>query len=194
MTTNLTPATLAAVEHIEALTVPALYNLAETSGAGLAADRFLTGIRDDIADRARYNDDLPDEGDLREVADLAVPIYTADVFATLVETRAYAEDVSDLKGGGEDLEQLAKIALYIVAERVATAIVAEAREVAEEHDADSSPFPGDVDEHGVRVLEDDDLAAARATCGECGRSWDDGIVTSVTPAPSGRCPFEYAHA
>ena len=32
-----------------------------------------------------------------------------------------------------------------------------------------------------------------ATCGECGRSWDDGVSTSMTPAPSGRCPFEYFH-
>lgn len=29
-----------------------------------------------------------------------------------------------------------------------------------------------------------------ATCGECGRSWDDSIPTGMTPAPSGRCPFE----
>jgi len=32
-----------------------------------------------------------------------------------------------------------------------------------------------------------------ATCGTCGRSWDDAIVTSMTPAPSARCPFEYFH-
>lgn len=31
------------------------------------------------------------------------------------------------------------------------------------------------------------------TCGGCGRSWDDGIVTGMTPTPSGRCPFEYYH-
>ena len=29
-----------------------------------------------------------------------------------------------------------------------------------------------------------------ATCGDCGRSWDDSIVTHMTPAPSARCPFE----
>lgn len=29
-----------------------------------------------------------------------------------------------------------------------------------------------------------------ATCGACGRSWDDTIPTWATPAPSGRCPFE----
>ena len=32
-----------------------------------------------------------------------------------------------------------------------------------------------------------------ATCGNCRRSWDDSIVTSMTPAPSARCPFEGFH-
>lgn len=32
------------------------------------------------------------------------------------------------------------------------------------------------------------------TCGVCGRSWDDSIPTAYTPAPAGRCPFEYFHA
>lgn len=27
-------------------------------------------------------------------------------------------------------------------------------------------------------------------CGTCGRAWDDSKPTSMTPAPSGRCPFE----
>lgn len=31
------------------------------------------------------------------------------------------------------------------------------------------------------------------TCGTCGRSWDDAVVTEMTPAPSGRCPFEPFH-
>lgn len=32
-----------------------------------------------------------------------------------------------------------------------------------------------------------------ATCGTCGRSWNDAAVSSVTPVPAGRCPFEYDH-
>ena len=32
-----------------------------------------------------------------------------------------------------------------------------------------------------------------AFCGTCGRYWDDGIATSMTPVPAGRCPFEYYH-
>lgn len=32
-----------------------------------------------------------------------------------------------------------------------------------------------------------------ATCGYCGLRWDDSRVTSLTPAPAGRCPFEFFH-
>lgn len=32
-----------------------------------------------------------------------------------------------------------------------------------------------------------------ATCGTCGRSWNDAAISDVTPAPSGRCPFEDEH-
>lgn len=46
--------------------------------------------------------------------------------------------------------------------------------------------PGDLRR---QVIPPEDIA----TCGTCGRSWDDGQGTSVTPTPSGRCPFEYDH-
>jgi len=45
----------------------------------------------------------------------------------------------------------------------------------------------------VRPLDDDEEAQDRATCGTCGLSWDDAIVTQYTPAPSARCPFEQYH-
>lgn len=45
----------------------------------------------------------------------------------------------------------------------------------------------------LRTKEERDGAKAVATCGTCGLSWDDGISTGMTPAPSGRCPFEYFH-
>lgn len=47
----------------------------------------------------------------------------------------------------------------------------------------------DMDDLGITGLRLVDLA----TCGTCGRSWDDSVVTAWTPAPSGRCPFEYEH-
>jgi hypothetical protein len=30
-------------------------------------------------------------------------------------------------------------------------------------------------------------------CHSCGTAWNDDLSTGVTPAPSGRCPFEYEH-
>jgi hypothetical protein len=45
----------------------------------------------------------------------------------------------------------------------------------------------------VRPLSPNEKAKERATCGECGRSWDDGRATGMTPAPSARCPFEEFH-
>lgn len=45
----------------------------------------------------------------------------------------------------------------------------------------------------VQPIDPDGPAVSAATCGTCGLTWDDGVVTSLTPAPSGRCPFEYFH-
>jgi hypothetical protein len=45
----------------------------------------------------------------------------------------------------------------------------------------------------VRPLGDGDEAADRVTDNQCGLSWDDAVSTGWTPAPSGRCPFEYFH-
>lgn len=45
----------------------------------------------------------------------------------------------------------------------------------------------------VQPLKPEQLAKDKVTCGTCGLSWDDAIPTSWTPAPSGRCPFEYFH-
>jgi hypothetical protein len=32
-----------------------------------------------------------------------------------------------------------------------------------------------------------------AECGHCGFRWNDALITSMTPTPSGRCPNEYGH-
>jgi len=45
----------------------------------------------------------------------------------------------------------------------------------------------------VQPLADGQPAKDRATCDHCGLSWDDGVSTSITPTPAGRCPFENYH-
>jgi hypothetical protein len=52
------------------------------------------------------------------------------------------------------------------------------------------PIPAD---WPVQPLKPGEKAEDKATCGHCGLSWDDGISTSMTPAPSARCPFEQFH-
>jgi hypothetical protein len=46
----------------------------------------------------------------------------------------------------------------------------------------------------VRPLAKLHFTDNEVTCGQCGLTWDDSILTGWTPAPSGRCPFEYFHA
>jgi hypothetical protein len=53
------------------------------------------------------------------------------------------------------------------------------------------------DKRGVRYVGPGQPApssfARPATCGTCERTWDDAVITGVTPAPAARCPFEYWH-
>lgn len=45
----------------------------------------------------------------------------------------------------------------------------------------------------VQTFDDGWPVVILATCGHCGRSWNDALITGVTPAPSARCPFESKH-
>jgi hypothetical protein len=57
-------------------------------------------------------------------------------------------------------------------------------------DTDFEAIPDDFD---VKVLDNPADGIDPALCGSCGRWWDDGVTTSRTPVPAGRCPFEYFH-
>lgn len=52
-----------------------------------------------------------------------------------------------------------------------------------------TPVPGATPRYDVDGNEE----VVVATCGHCGRSWNDAAISAVTPAPSARCPFEYEH-
>ncbi len=57
----------------------------------------------------------------------------------------------------------------------------------------ASKIPDDFPVKVIRTAAQRAKARRLATCGDCGRSWDDAIATEWTPSPSGRCPFEYYH-
>lgn len=45
----------------------------------------------------------------------------------------------------------------------------------------------------VQLDESGETREDIATCGECGKSWNDALITDRTPVPSGRCPYESIH-
>jgi len=67
------------------------------------------------------------------------------------------------------------------------------------HDGDTCPVHEDRDgedwqRDAQRRYDDDGRPISdMVTCGHCGRTWDDALITSRTPVPAGRCPFEDLH-
>ncbi len=59
--------------------------------------------------------------------------------------------------------------------------------IAEQEISEENGATPQLDDNG-KVIED------IATCGTCGKSWNDALITQRTPAPSARCPYEYIHA
>jgi hypothetical protein len=41
--------------------------------------------------------------------------------------------------------------------------------------------------------QDETEESEEAICGSCGLTWNDAAVSSKTPTPGGRCPFEHVH-
>lgn len=98
--------------------------------------QFLRSVADDIAERIAYHfddDDDPREhepwelvyllaDDIAEVADSAPSVYTAARWAEFADLAAWQEDIADF-GPLDDLTASAGIALYMIAERLAAALV-----------------------------------------------------------------------
>lgn len=97
--------------------------------------KFLRSVADDLAGRIKYyfkGGDLdPRAADLErelgdevhEVADGAVPVYTGERWAVFADLGAYNEDPDDIGGWPADLTDAAGAALYMIAERLARALV-----------------------------------------------------------------------
>lgn len=95
--------------------------------------KFLRSVADDLAGRIKYYfEDLDPaccdlerelENEVHEVADGAVPIYTGERWAVFADLGAYNEDPGDIGGWPADLTDAAGAALYMIAERLAAALV-----------------------------------------------------------------------
>jgi hypothetical protein len=87
---------------------------------------FLLRIQETVNDYRNYEsvDDMADM--VSEIADGAVPIYTYEKWQTFTDLAAWtqAEDVMEF-GPITDMDQGATLALYVIAERLASQLVAE---------------------------------------------------------------------
>jgi len=66
--------------------------------------------------------DIEDGVEISEIADGAVPIYTHELFTIFVDLGAYQEDISELASENFNFEANARIALYLIAERLLLAL------------------------------------------------------------------------
>jgi hypothetical protein len=107
--------------------------LADCHNDNDAADEFLIGIRDaviELTDEIGADDwqRLAVEnyaGAIDELRDSAVSVYTWEKWQQFIGTRAWSEDLSDWMPDTTDLDKLAALALYSIAQRLAVALVAE---------------------------------------------------------------------
>lgn len=95
---------------------------------------FLTGVRDALEEAIAWHTDhdhmTPTEAlaDLRDehhdITDGAVPIYTHQRWQTFTDLAAYTEDPSEIGDtDGRDMTDLAGMALYLIADRLITALL-----------------------------------------------------------------------
>jgi hypothetical protein len=68
-----------------------------------------------------------------------------------------------------------------------TARIAElANIIAAEEISEANGARPQLDDYGKVIVE-------TATCGNCGTSWNDALISERTPVPSARCPYEHIH-
>lgn len=107
-------------------TIPSPFQLAQDvevaapDSATSPGARWLTSVYTDAVEAftyARENDD--DEDDTRhEVADSAVPVYTAERWAVFTDLCAWQEDLTEFGDQTPDMTERAGLALYLIAHRV----------------------------------------------------------------------------
>lgn len=92
---------------------------------------WLEQIAASLDDYEWDNDNGSDNSDtISEMANNIVPIYTHNKWSVFVDLCAYQEDISEF-GEFDDMERASSLALLVIAERLATALVAERTEATE---------------------------------------------------------------
>lgn len=86
-----------------------------------ATSEVIDDYRQDSTPEDRYDY----SGELHEIADAAPDVYTAGLWAEFCDLAAWNEDPSDLTTNRADMQARASVCLYLIAERLARALVEE---------------------------------------------------------------------
>lgn len=132
-------------------------NAFELSGSDLAAcgtpdtlesagAKFLTSVRDALVEAVESGRIARDGGDgnenvsdvIHEIADGAPDVYTATKWAEFIDLAAYQEDPSELGADAADMDNMASVCLYIIAERLCHALLTELAADADDDTEDES--------------------------------------------------------
>lgn len=92
-----------------------LADCGDPDGPSSAGAAFLLGVAQHVAER--------DGEEPAAIADAAVPVYDAQVWSAFVDLGAWREDVAELRVDAGDLTACARVALFVVAERLAGALL-----------------------------------------------------------------------
>ena len=95
--------------------------------------RLLRHVANAVAEHIEY---AGEKFDAHEIADGAPSVYTWERWQEFVDLAAWREDPDDL-GAGDDMTERAGVCLYIIAERLAKALVQYAVETADEDEEDA---------------------------------------------------------
>lgn len=112
--------------------------------------RLLTHVRDAVTDLIEYDPDawreavdtddvqsLDYNGAVSEIADGAPSVYTNTRWTEFADLAAWQEDPTELGFEGSDMTQAAGICLYMIAERLAWALIEEAKDNTPDADEDN---------------------------------------------------------
>ena len=118
--------------------------------------KFLLSVQDAVNEAREYDTECTDRSDtIHEIADNAPDVYTHERWMQFVDLCAYNEDISELGGDIGDLTGAAGIALYMIAERLATALF---EEVDDDDDDDDEDEDDDISDIMERYEVDEDEA------------------------------------
>ena len=114
---------------------------------------FLISVQDGVNDATSYDPTQTEWADqAAEIADDAPDVYTHTLWLEFIDLCAYREDPSDLGVDAHDMEQAARVCLYLIAERLANVLF-------EQYNEDGPDDDTEVDDDTDEVDEDDEVPA-----------------------------------